>query len=247
MVSAPDDLSCTPVRSLDLRRVEGSWHFEESRRADIAAHWRECRARKPDLFDGRVLLAREWSLQDETFRARFVEVGYPAFLAWQNWGFPDDSVRDVFGSPLLISADGAVLFARMAAYTANAGLVYPPCGSLAPEDVAADGRVDIEASAARELREETGLAAEEAESAGRLVVFDGARIAVARLMRSPHGEAALAARIREATNRQARPELAEILFFRDPQQARGCDMPRFARALLHEVLKGRAPAPCDRG
>jgi 8-oxo-dGTP pyrophosphatase MutT (NUDIX family) len=246
-MQSASDFPCTRIEALDLRRGEGHWEFEDSRRAEIAAHWRECCAREPSLFDGRVLLAHEWSLAGGVFTARFIDAGFSAFLAWRDWGYPDASVKNVFGSPLLISADGAVLFGRMGAHTANAGWVYPPCGSLEPEDVLPDGRVDVIGSAARELREETGLLMEEAEDRGRLLVFDGPRIAVAQLLRSQMDEAALAARIQAATARQARPELAEVLFFRRIEDARGCEMPPFARALLHEVLEGRAPAPCDGG
>ena len=42
-------------------------------------------------------------------------------------------------------------------FTANAGQIYPPGGSLEPADVDAGGNIGVVASIERELREETGI------------------------------------------------------------------------------------------
>ncbi len=60
----------------------------------------------------------------------------------------------------LRSADGAFLLGEMAPHTANAGQIYFAAGTPDLSDVF-DGRVDLTASVKRELREETGMAADE--------------------------------------------------------------------------------------
>ena len=82
-------------------------------------------------------------------------------------------------------ADGAFLLGEMAPPTTNGGQIYFPAGAPDPSDLF-DGKVDLEASACRELLEETGVRAEEAIiGATWTVVFAGSRIACIKLMTLP--------------------------------------------------------------
>jgi 8-oxo-dGTP pyrophosphatase MutT (NUDIX family) len=66
--------------------------------------------------------------------------------------------------------------------TTNGGQIYFPAGTPDPSDLF-DGKVDLEASACRELLEETGVRAEEAIiGATWTVVFAGSRVACIKPM-----------------------------------------------------------------
>ena len=64
----------------------------------------------------------------------------------------------------LRGSDGAFLLGEMSPHTASAGAIYFPAGTPDRQDLSG-AVVDLEASARRELFEETGWRAEEAEIA----------------------------------------------------------------------------------
>ena len=156
------------LTGVDLILSDESWAFAEDNKADIAAYWAAVLAENPTLFNGKVLGARAPRIKNGVLTATLVEIDFSAFLAWRDWGFPDTDIYNPFGSAVIAGNDGGYIFGVMGAHTSNAGAVYPCAGSLDLSDVGRDGRVDIWASAARELREETGLLAEEAEVAGAI-------------------------------------------------------------------------------
>ena len=82
----------------------------------------------------------------------------------------------------LQGADGAFLLGEMAPHTFSAGQIDFPAGTPDPSDVF-DGAVDLDASARRELLEETDVeAAETAVRRGWSVVFSPSRVACMKLM-----------------------------------------------------------------
>lgn len=144
------------VAQLDLSVQPWSWPFADERRADIETHFALKRSEKPQLWNGRVLLARHPEFAGDRLRARYFETDFASFLAWRDWGFPDSSVFNGFGMGALQSSDGAFVLGEMAGHTANAGRIYFPSGTPDLDDIRLDA-VDMAGSIAREVEEETGL------------------------------------------------------------------------------------------
>jgi 8-oxo-dGTP pyrophosphatase MutT (NUDIX family) len=175
------------IADLDLRLVDEPWPFAQAEAEKIAAHWRAKQAAQPRLFNGRVLLLGRHALErrgDATvLSGDYFEVDYAAFLAWRDFGFPDSTVCNAFSMAALVSREGAFLLGEMATHTANAGAIYFAAGTPDMKDVFA-GRVDLTASATRELFEETGVETREvAYGPAWTVVYDPPRIACMKIMR----------------------------------------------------------------
>ena len=135
------------------------------------------------------------------------------------------------------AADGAFLLGVMGEHTANAGLVYFPCGTPDPDDIVG-GKVDLDASVWRELKEETGLTAAELEpEPGWTAVADGNLIAQIKLLHSRQNAETLRTRMLAHLAGERQPELADIRIVR-----RNADfdtaMPRFVTAFLTAQFDG---------
>ena len=203
------------VDAVDCLFEPRPWPFAIEREAAIAAHWADALRRKPRMFDGRVLLMHRGAVETDpdgrrVFRGAYLETSFSAFLFWRDVGLPPAGVRNGFGMACLSSSDGAFVLGEMGAHTANAGAVYFASGTPDPSDVR-DGRVDIEGSIARELREETGLdASTVAFGPGMTLVMDGSRVGFMKRVRSTDTADVLVARIDAFLARDPEPELARM-------------------------------------
>ncbi|MGE0238597.1 MAG: hypothetical protein AB7S59_07775 [Parvibaculaceae bacterium] len=206
----PPALIPIPITSLDLRLQPGTWAFADAERARIDDHWRKLADGNPRIWNGDVLICTDVELKDGGLKGNFLKSDYASFVAWRDWDWPDKSVRNLFGSAAVLSADKAVLYGRMAGHTLNAGKVYPPGGSLEMKDVQADGRVDVMGSIIRELEEETGLRAADAERGELLAIFDDYRLSVARVFRFGDTAEALAGKVRRYLRSAHDDELSDI-------------------------------------
>lgn len=202
------------VARLDLRIVQKPWPFAIERRAEIDAFFAEQVRQKPSMWNGRVLVLDGYTVADGLFRGEFLETDYASFAAWGHWGWPAADVRDCFGAALIVSADDAVLLGVMAPHTFNAGAIYMPCGTPDLGDIR-DGKVDLDFSVNRELREETGLGiAEFASEAGWTVVEQGALVCLIKVLHSTESARTLRERILAFNAREAEPELSDIRIVR---------------------------------
>ena len=224
------------VAAIDCGYEPATWAFASDRASAIDAHWRACVARKPRLFNGRVLLQHRGLVEPgpdgrSIFRGAYLETEFKAFLAWRDFGFPPAGVRNGFGMAALSSGDGAFILGEMASHTANGGKVYFPSGTPDPHDIRGT-RVDIAGSIARELLEETGLAPEEVVfDAGFTLVTDDVRVGFMRRVRSREPAEALVARIHAFLARQTEPELARVIIVRRPDDIGPAVLPFVAHYL----------------
>jgi len=213
---APDDIKVVPLERLDVAYVPRRWTFADERRPEIDAYFAQLQRENPALWNGRVLLLRDFTILDGVFRGDCFDTDYASFISWQCWDFPDRSARDCFAMAAIQSADGAFLLGVMGAHTFNAGQIYFPCGTPDPNDIVVD-RLDFEGSVRRELAEETGLdMVEFAVEPGWHAVLCGNVIAHMKLLRARQGAAELRARIFNHLAREKQPELADIRIVRSP-------------------------------
>jgi hypothetical protein len=229
-----NDFAIVPVEQLDVAFSSQRWAFADERRGEIDAYWADLVRQNPGLWNGRVLMLGDFAIADGVFRGACFEVDYASFLSWQDWGFPDPSVRDCFAMGCIQSSDGAFLLGVMGAHTFNAGQIYFPCGTPDLNDVAGD-EVDFAGSIRREVAEETGLDVSEfVAEPGWRTVLGGSLVAHMKLLRARQTAAELRTRMLAHLASEEVPELADIRIVRseadfDPM------MPAFVMTFLRHI------------
>lgn len=226
-----------PLRGLDLRYEPQPWAFATARGPEIMTHWARLTEANPQLWNGQVLVQHRWRVEDGIYRAGYMPVDYASFLAWRDFGWPDPPVRNGFGMAALRTSDGAFVLGEMAEHTANAGKIYFAGGTPDMSDVTADHRVDLAGSLVRELREETGLCADEVVFEDRwTAAIDGTRVAFLKPARLAMPAEAARAMIRARLPGLAEPELADIVIVRGPEDIDPARMPGFAAEYMAAVF-----------
>jgi 8-oxo-dGTP pyrophosphatase MutT (NUDIX family) len=177
------------------------------------------------------LLGRNPLFSGDHFSADYFEADFASFLAWRDWGFPDNSVFNGFGMGALRGNDGAFVLGEMAGHTANAGRIYFPSGTPDLDDLR-NGMVDIAGSVAREVEEETGLTAADYTAVDHWdCVVSGAAIAMMRILDVDMPGEALRKKIKANLATHISPELSAIHLVRGPADFTPA-MPRFVTAFI---------------
>ena len=233
------------ISALDFAFADRPWRFADDQKDRIAAHWRARLATQPRLFNGRVLLLADHRLtagaSGMTLAGEYIEVDYSAFLAWRDFDFPDRAVANGFAMAALVGADGGFLIGEMAAHTANAGASYFPAGTPDAKDVFA-GKVDLLASAQRELAEETGIGADEVTIApGWIVVYAPPRIACMKIMRLAEPAESARRRIEAFLAADPDAELSAIHVVRAPADLDRRRAPDFMREFIAFAFAHMSP------
>jgi 8-oxo-dGTP pyrophosphatase MutT (NUDIX family) len=230
-----DELILRPVSKLDLVHSAWDWPFARDRRVEIDAHFIELRRAKPELFNGRMLMARDPVFSGDTFSARYFETDYASFLAWRDWGFPDTSVFNGFGMGALRTSDGAFVLGEMAGHTANAGKIYFPAGTPDLNDLRGSV-VDIPGSVTRETAEEVGLTPADYRAADHWDIVESGRLtAMIRILDLSEPGEIVRARIEAELATQADQELSAIHLVRSKRDFTET-MPSYIRAFLAAKL-----------
>jgi 8-oxo-dGTP pyrophosphatase MutT (NUDIX family) len=229
------------VAELDFSIEPARWRFAEAEAEAIAAHWTRLCELKPAVYDGRILLLKRRELIRQAdgelkLQGSFFETGYADFVAWRAFGHPGEPVENCFAMAALRGADGAFLLGEMASHTMNAGRIYFPAGTPDLGDVFG-GRVDLDASARRELLEETGLDAREtAVERGWFVVFSPSRVACMKPMTLAVAAEEAGSRVDAFLARDPRPELARMHIVRSVDDIDEARTPTFVTAYLRAAF-----------
>ncbi|WP_299473676.1 GNAT family N-acetyltransferase [uncultured Roseibium sp.] len=224
------------VTNISLRLTEKPWWFETENELEISAHFEEAKKRIALLWNGRTLKLTAFEFKNGTFTGRCSESSYAAHLAWRDWGAPDATAFNLFGSAIVRSLDGALLYGVMADHTATAGMIYPPGGNLDLNDVTPENEVDIHAAIRRELQEETGLICDRQSGEELLVAFDGPRISIAQIFDIDETAESLRMRMIEHSLKSEEQELADIFVIRTRSDLDNPAIVPFAREIAEYLL-----------
>ncbi|MCG7394254.1 NUDIX hydrolase [Microvirga sp. ACRRW] len=229
------------VDELDFDFAPRAWDFESKFAGEIDAHWQGLLARNPAQFNGRVLLLDKHQIVAESgekrvLRGTFLETDYKSFSAWRDFGWPDPSIRNCFAMAALISDDGAFLLGEMSTGTSLPGRIQFPAGTPDLADVMGL-KVDLEASAFRELHEETTLSSNDVvPAAGWTLVLDGPRIACMKPMRAKGTAEEIVAKVTRGLAQQRDPELVRLHIVRDHKDLDEARIPAFMLSYLRSAF-----------
>jgi 8-oxo-dGTP pyrophosphatase MutT (NUDIX family) len=222
------------IDELALHLRPESWPFAEEHRPAIDAHFERLRRQCPGIWNGQVLLMHRHRVDRGVLQGAFLTTDFASFMAWRDWGFPDAGVINCFSMGALRTSDGAWIMGVMAQHTSAPGKIYFPAGTPDPSDVV-DGAVDLAGSVIREVAEETGLGPGDfAEVNGWQCVFDGARIALMKVLEAKESAEALRQRILGHIEREALSELADIRIVRSRRDLDPM-MPSFVKTFVEHA------------
>ena len=220
-VGLPTDGSLHPVRSLALRVAADPHPLDLTQSTAISANWEREVTANPALFNGRMILQRQIGYRDGHLEALGHVSSFATFLWWRRQ--PElAGACHLFGYPVIVSSDGALVAVEMAPHTANPGQVYFAAGSLDLSDVV-DGACDIEGNMRREVMEETGLDLGLAHADPVLYAsYRSRRLTLARLFTFSETAEALADRIDAFARDCSEPEISRAVVIRsgDPESQR---------------------------
>lgn len=205
--------------------------------AAIDANWQSAVATNPKYFNGTIIVGASVRHSPTALTANCHPMQFKDFLYWRHLGKPDWGFFDLFGSAVIRAAGGEILLGVAAGTTMNAGSAYFVGGFIDPRDCTANGTVDITASIARELAEETGLnGVTVVRQPDTWVTVHGRMISVAQAFHSAADAAALRAAILTFAVASADRELADVIVVRSMDDLSDARILPYAAALCARLL-----------
>lgn len=229
----------TRASTLSLKVDPGAvWTYAVNHHDVIETHWKMACTANPGFFNGTVHVLKALAFDGGHVEGTVLPTEFKNFLYWRDEGFPAEArVEDVFGSALIRSREGHVILGRQRPGNINEGQAYLPGGFIDPRDVTAHNTIDVRASVAREVAEETGLDASVLMPApGFIVTHAPPHVSFAVPYTSHLSSAELVARIRAHIDAQSEPELAEPVVITAPADMEGRAVTHYARILLSSPL-----------
>lgn len=226
---------------MDIHLSNHDWTFAAKNKKAIESYWASRRAQQPLLFNGKVLLLRDWKIEHGQLTGNCLTTDYASFLYWREHGAPDRSVVDFSAAGAIHSHEGWLILGRASEAMSNAGKIYPPCGSF--DAVDGRDRIDIDDAIVREIGEETGLIVDPARFGPTLAVNCGTQLVIMRAIQMVHPCNVLVAEIDEHLKSEPHPEISEIVVVKNRDNIDMRDMPAFTIAYIEHAF----PAKPDRG
>jgi len=223
--------------SLRLSVTKAPWPLAVENAAAIDSHFARRKTANPSFYDGQVFVLRDIWREGTGIEASLSLERFSSFLYWRDGLARDEATLDGFGSALVQSADNHVLAIEASPGTLNAGRVYLPGGFIDARDVRSDRAVDIDASIARELAEETGLDALSLyRRPGYLVARHGHRCCFCIAYRAALGSEELRGKMLAGAERDTEHEVADVIIIRDMADLARHDVIDHARLLITDAL-----------
>src|ERR1700689_5523732 len=89
-------LEIVPVERVEITVAPWQWEFAVKRRAEIEAHFAARQERQPALWNGCVLLLRDYRIENGLLTGSSFETDFASFVAWRDWDFPDPTLFKIF-------------------------------------------------------------------------------------------------------------------------------------------------------
>lgn len=180
-------------------------------------------------------MLKSWTIESGRFVGECFETEFKSFLWWREHDRPDRDVFDFFGTAALHSSENWLMLGRMAAHTASAGYLYPPCGSPTPSDYC-DGALDLDGSLIREVLEETGITLAREQLNAGYIISDGARIVYVRPVRIATTASRLALEIAGFIADQPNSELDHVCFVKRAGDLDEMKVPPFVTIYVKHIF-----------